>query len=111
MKYLIVLAIVSWLLIPGLAHADLSPKDDAALTDAFETISAGWVESVANSATDILCKMNDDRQPLYTAAEWERWFQKFFNASNHAYVDSLADYLVYPVFYWCNDAARLNLQT
>lgn len=85
--------------------ASLTPQDDAALTSCLEDLSRGWVQPSVDQANDILSR------PGYSAAEWEVWFDGYFNATGHPFTDDLNNYLFYPVYGWFDDALHLKLQT
>lgn len=83
----------------------LSPADEATLTSALELISKDWVQSAVDTTNDILIK------PDYTAADWQAYFNTYFNVTDHPFTNDLDSYLGYPVFFWFDDAVHLKLQT
>ena len=100
--------VLLFLWLPGFgprALASLTPEDDAALTSCLEDLSRGWVQPSVDQANTILSR------PGYSAAEWEAWFDGYFNATAHPFTDDLQNYLMYPVFWWFDDALHLKLQT
>ncbi|MBI5564741.1 MAG: hypothetical protein HY870_07600 [Chloroflexi bacterium] len=70
--------------------------------ESLEILSTGWVQAHVDRANSILSK------PQYTAADWQEFFTEYFGA--HPFTDELRDYLVYPVFWWFDEAVHVNLQ-
>ena len=92
----------------GLAAEDppfITPDHNASLTLCLETLSHGWDQPCVDMANSIL------RSPEYTAADWEAWFNQFFNTTGHPYTDNLKSYLWYPAFGWFDEDVHYKLQT
>lgn len=86
------------------AIADLTETDQVDLTSCFDALSQGWHQPSVEIASSILSRSD------YTAADYESWFNHYFNITNRPFTDDLRTYLYYPVFGWFDDVVHLRLQ-
>ena len=84
------------------ALGGISAQDAEALTSALESLSVEWHQPSIPIANDILWTLD------YTPGDWTAFFAEYFG--EHELTNALADYLVYPLFYWGFTANRERLQ-
>lgn len=93
--------LLSLFLYPAESQAALSPGDEAALTQALQTLAVGFDQSAANTASTILSNSS------YTAADWAEFFATYF--AENFFTDPLRDFLSGPAFFQRNAAVQEGL--